>query len=93
MTNSSLIKQVHPPLSLDALAFDLADRLRKSLRAAELQQSDIADSLELSLGTVSAWVNGRKQPSPGMLLAWAALTGAPVEWLETGQVARARRAA
>lgn len=52
--------------STDGLAvphWDLADRLRKSLRVAEISVHEMADYLEVSRNTVSAWMNGRTRPS------------------------------
>jgi transcriptional regulator with XRE-family HTH domain len=65
--------------------FDMADRLRKALRVADLGVQDIADYLGVSRNTVGAWINGRTVPSKGSLMLWAMRTGVPFEWLRTGE--------
>lgn len=67
-------------------AFDLADRLRKSLRVSGISVQDIAVSMGVSRNTVSSWLNGRSEPSPEQLTVWAAYTRAPLEWLQRGTV-------
>jgi transcriptional regulator with XRE-family HTH domain len=65
--------------------FDMADRLRKALRVADLSVQDIADYLGVSRNTVSAWINGRTVPNKASLMLWAMRTGVPLEWLQTGE--------
>lgn len=65
--------------------FDLADRLRKSLRVREVSVQDMADHLGLSRNTVSSWINGRSRPGRPQLLAWADRVDAPLSWLVTGK--------
>ena len=64
--------------------WDLADRLRKSLRVSGVPVHDMADSLGVSRNTVSNWINGRGIPGHQQLVVWAAITDAPACWLETG---------
>lgn len=64
--------------------WDLADRMRKSLRVAGMEVQDMAEYLEVSRGTVGNWINGRNRPSPAILRLWAMRTGAPLEWLKHG---------
>ncbi|WYX89473.1 immunity repressor [Mycobacterium phage MKC-IRE-01] len=67
--------------------WDLADRLAKSLRVADVSVQEMADHLELHRNTISAWMNGRgKTPKRAMLIAWAFKTGVPFEWLANGTV-------
>lgn len=66
--------------------FDLADRLRKSLRVSGWSVQAIADQLGVSRNTVSNWINGRVTPTREQLTVWAAYTGAPLQWLERGTV-------
>ena len=66
------------------LAFDLADRMRKALRTSELSVQEIAERLEVSRNTVSAWINGRNKPRRRDLRDFALSTGVPLEWLENG---------
>jgi len=63
------------------LEFDLADRMRKALRIADLGVSDMADYLGVSRNAVSTWINGRITPKRQTLLLWAMRTGVPAEWL------------
>lgn len=65
--------------------WDLADRLRKSLRVSGLGVHEIAAALGVSRNTASNWINGRGEPSHNQLAVWAALTDAPVCWLESGE--------
>ena len=65
--------------------FDLADRLRKSLRVREMTVQEMADYLGLSRNTIGNWINGRSKPSRAQLIAWAGRVDAPLSWLETGQ--------
>lgn len=67
-------------------AFDLADRLRKTLRVSGHSVQDIANDMGVSRNTVSGWINGRATPSHEQLTVWAAYTGAPLQWLEQGTV-------
>ena len=66
--------------------WDLADRMRKALRVADVAVIDMADYLGVTRGTVSTWINGRIAPSRQTLRLWALRTGVPFEWLETGQL-------
>lgn len=65
-------------------AWDLADRLRKSLRESGVGVQEMADYLEVSRNTVSAWINGRTPPSGQSIRLWALRTGLPYEWLRDG---------
>lgn len=64
--------------------FDLADRMRKTLRDSDIAVHDMAEYLDVSRNTVSAWINGRITPDRRTLIAWALHTGVPVAWLLTG---------
>ena len=65
--------------------FDMADRLRKALREADLSVQDIAEYIGVSRNTVGAWINGRTVPNKASLMLWAMRTGVPLEWLRTGE--------
>lgn len=67
------------------LRFDLADRMRKSLRIADLGVAEIAEYLGVSRNTVSTWINGRITPSIQTQRLWAIRTGVPFGWLQTGE--------
>lgn len=62
-------------------AWDVADRMRKSLRTAAVSVADMADYLGVSRNAVSTWINGRVRPSTQTLRLWALRTGVPYEWL------------
>lgn len=65
--------------------WDLADRLNKSLRHADVSVQQIADYLGVHRNTISAWLHGRgKTPPQAMLVAWAVATSVDYEWLTTG---------
>lgn len=64
--------------------WDLADRMRKTLRASDVGVQEIADYLEVSRNTVSTWINGRIVPSTTTLKLWAIRFGVPYEWLVDG---------
>ncbi|MEX3644501.1 helix-turn-helix domain-containing protein, partial [Mycolicibacterium porcinum] len=66
--------------------WDLADRLRKSLREANLGVQEMADYLDVSRNTISAWINGRTPPSVQSIRLWALRTGVPYQWLKDGIV-------
>jgi transcriptional regulator with XRE-family HTH domain len=67
--------------------WDMADRLRKALRHAGLEQQEMAGYLGVSRNSVSNWVNGNNRPSGPALKLWALRTGVPFEWLRDGSAA------
>ena len=64
--------------------WDVADRMRKSLRNAALGVQEMADYLDVSRNTVSTWINGRIEPSVQTLRLWAFRTGVSYAWLKDG---------
>ncbi len=64
---------------------DQADRMRKALRVSDVSVQEIADSVGVNRNTVSAWINGRGKPNQRQLAAFALRTGAPIEWLKSGE--------
>ena len=64
-----------------APVFDLADYLRKAVRESGRGMQELADELELSRETLSLWVNGKRRPNRGQLIALAHVTGVPLQWL------------
>lgn len=68
--------------------WDLADRLRKSLRVADVSVQDMADYLEVSRNTVGRWINGHNEPSGAVVRLWAMRTGVSYAWLRDGQSPR-----
>lgn len=61
--------------------WDLADRMRKALREADVGVQEMADYLGVARNTVSNWINGRIEPRHQTLLLWAMRTGVSLEWL------------
>ncbi len=64
--------------------WDVADRMRKSLRDAGVGVQEMADYLEVSRNTVGNWINGHIPPSAQTLRLWSLRCGVPLEWLRTG---------
>lgn len=64
--------------------WDLADRMRKSLKDAGIGVGEMADRFEVHRNTISAWINGTNTPDALAIRAWAAATNVPVEWLRWG---------
>ena len=80
MSKSTLTK-----ISIDALQFTFADRVRKALQASDAKAMDLADYLGVGRSSVSNWMNGHHVPRPRDIKGIAEFTGVPVEWLETGK--------
>lgn len=66
--------------------FDLADRLRKTLRTRDISVQAMADHLGVTRNSVGAWMSGKRVPGRTTLRVWAAYVDAPLHWLETGVV-------
>lgn len=62
-------------------AWDLADRMRKSLREADIGVQEMADYLGVGRNTVSTWINGRITPGRPVLRLWSMRCGVSYEWL------------
>lgn len=71
--------------------WDLADRMRKALRQADIGVAEMADYLGVSRTSVSNWINGRVEPSLQTLRLWSLRTGVPLEWVLAGVPALRRR--
>jgi transcriptional regulator with XRE-family HTH domain len=67
------------------LDFDLADRLRKSLRVSGMTAKGMASRIGLHRNTVSLYLSGRLKPDHRTLVAWAVHARVPLTWLETGE--------
>jgi transcriptional regulator with XRE-family HTH domain len=72
------------PITVGIPQWDLADRMRKTLRASGMGVQEIADEFGVSRNTVGAWINGANIPSPVALRLWAMRFGVPLEWLVDG---------
>lgn len=78
----------HPAESAIVPEWDFADRMAKALRVSGYSVQDVADRLGVNRDTISRWINGRNKPGRPALMAWAAVTGVDLGWLETGERAR-----
>ena len=74
------------PPSGGVWTWDVADRMRKGLREANVGISEMASYLGVGRNTVSTWINGKIQPSTQTLRLWALRTGTDYEWLAYGAV-------
>jgi transcriptional regulator with XRE-family HTH domain len=59
----------------------LHSRLRRSRRAADISQVQLAEALGVSQSIVSRWERGEVEPPRGMVIAWAWLTSTDAGWL------------
>lgn len=73
------------PVGGHDLRFDLADRMRKTLRISGVTVGDMAEYLGVSRNTVGNWINGHIKPSIQTQRLWAIRTGVPFTWLQTGE--------
>jgi transcriptional regulator with XRE-family HTH domain len=62
-------------------------RLRIARETSGLDQTELADLIGVSRGTISNAENGRRNPRQIVVNAWATATGVPVEWLMNGVAA------
>ncbi|NQX26846.1 helix-turn-helix transcriptional regulator [Microbacteriaceae bacterium VKM Ac-2854] len=70
--------------SMTAYEFTLGDRLRKALQVADVSTKEMAEYLGMSESSLSHWMSGRTTPKKMAVRMWALRTGAPIQWLETG---------
>jgi len=68
----------------DVPEWDLADRMRKALRHADVGVQEMANYLDVDRSTVSTWINGRITPSVQTLRLWSLRCGLSYTWLLTG---------
>jgi DNA-binding XRE family transcriptional regulator len=61
--------------------WDIADRLRKSLRHAGVGVDEMADYLGVSRRSVGNWINGHIEPSRQTKRLWALRCGVDFNWL------------
>ena len=66
--------------------WDMADRMRKTLRDNDVSVQEIAEYLGVSRNTVSTWINGRITPDLTTQRLWAMRFGVPLVWLQSGAV-------
>lgn len=65
--------------------WDLADRMRKTMREAGTSVQEVAEYFGVNRNTVGTWINGRITPPLSIQRLWAVRFGVPLEWLQTGQ--------
>lgn len=65
--------------------FDIHDRLRKAREYSGLDQTQLADRMGVSRGTVSNAERGQRAVRTIVVRAWALATGVDRAWLETGK--------
>jgi transcriptional regulator with XRE-family HTH domain len=85
MRNSRCMSE-QPRSGVD-LEFDLADRMRKALRVANVGVAEMADYLGVARTSVGNWINGRVRPGTQTLRLWSLRCGVPYEWLVEGECA------
>jgi len=71
----------HTPSGGAVPQFDLADRMRKSLRESGIGVQEMADYLGAGRSTVSNWINGRIRPSVQTLRLWSLRCDVDYDWL------------
>lgn len=72
-----------PPV---APPWTLGWRLRRSMEFAKVSRDEIAQYVGVAPSTVTRWTHDdfKRPPNRANLLAWAQITGVPLEWLERG---------
>lgn len=71
-------------MSASVPEWDLADRMRKSLRVAGIGVQEIAEYLGVGRNTVSTWINGKIVLSVQTQRLWALRCGVAYEWIASG---------
>lgn len=66
------------------LEFDLADRIRKAMRVAGLDQQTLASAIGVTGSAISGWVRAVSAPDLAMQGRIARATGVPMDWLVRG---------
>lgn len=72
----------------EMLEFDLADRIRKAMRVAGLDQTELGALVGVTGSAISTWTRGRHDPAPKYLERIASATGVPLPWLTNGPTHR-----
>lgn len=71
---------------LNDTGLTLGKRMRIARQTADLDQAQIAAMLGVARTTVGMWERGETEPSATNFVAWALVTGQPLEWLADGVV-------
>lgn len=69
---------------VDPYTLTLSERIQHATRRAGVASGAIAKALGVHKNTVSSWMNGRTSPRRRELAQIAAMTGYPLDWLESG---------
>ena len=64
--------------------WDMADRMRKTLRDSGASVASVADYFGVNRNTIGNWINGHITPDLTTQRLWAMRFGVPLEWLQTG---------
>ncbi|MFJ2532778.1 helix-turn-helix domain-containing protein [Microbacterium maritypicum] len=67
-------------MSLLSEQLTVGERMARARRFAGLEQAEMAEHLNRNRNTISAWERGVNEPPFSAVVAWARLTGQPVEW-------------
>lgn len=69
----------------------LGDRLRKARETAGLNQTQLADELEIARNSVGRYESGDYDPPRTVIIAWALRTGVDFQWLLGDHQGKRRR--
>lgn len=72
--------------------FGMRHRLALALEVSGTSVQEMAEVLEVSPNTVGNYTSGRTTPKHATLAMWAMKTGAPLEWIKTGEEPSAKKA-
>jgi len=61
--------------------WDIADRLKKSLRESGISAGEMAARLGVNRTTLSNWCSGKVAPDLRTIRLWSIETGVPTDWL------------
>ncbi len=61
-------------------------RMELARRHAQMTQADMAAAIQLAPLSINRYERGLRAPKAHVLMAWAAVTGVDLTWLETGEV-------
>jgi transcriptional regulator with XRE-family HTH domain len=64
--------------------WDMADRMRKTLRDSGQSVGAVAEYFGVNRNTIGNWINGHITPDLTTQRLWAMKFGVPLEWLQTG---------
>ncbi|WP_425553317.1 helix-turn-helix domain-containing protein [Gryllotalpicola koreensis] len=69
---------------LDNVTKSLPARLKAARTLAGLDQTHMAQLLNVRIATISSWENGHTEPSFSQVVRWVNETGADLEWISAG---------